>query len=58
MSHISDSEIKKLPKKPLNAYFKFRGERLVYHAKEEDRTKLVKQEWDELPEKEKQKMED
>jgi hypothetical protein len=58
MSHISESEIKKLPKKPLNAYFKFRGERLLYHAKEENRTKLVKQEWDELQEKERKKLDD
>jgi hypothetical protein len=29
MSHITDSAIKNKPKKPLNAYFKFRGEKMA-----------------------------
>jgi hypothetical protein len=58
MSHVSESAIKKLPKQPLNAYFKFRGDRLAELADEPDRVSKVKREWDALPEKDKKEMED
>lgn len=58
MSHVSESAIKKLPKQPLNAYFKFRGERLAEMADDPERVSKVKREWDQLPEKEKKGLED
>ncbi len=57
MSRISESALKNKPKKPLNAYFKFRGEKMVEYEGEEDRAKKVKKEWDELDEKVKKGME-
>lgn len=58
MSHVSESALKKVPKQPLNAYFKFRAERLADLADEPDRVSKVKQEWEEMPEKERKTLED
>ncbi|XP_031472921.1 uncharacterized protein LOC116245593 [Nymphaea colorata] len=57
MSHVPDSVVKTLPKKPLNAYFKFRGERLTHYKDDEDRVKKVKDEWDTMDAKERAKLE-
>jgi hypothetical protein len=56
MSHVSESALKSIPKKPLNAYFKFRGERLIHYAGDEDRVKKVKDEWESMDEKVKEKL--
>jgi hypothetical protein len=57
MSHVSESALKKVPKQPLNAYFKFRAERLAEMTDDPDRVSKVKGEWDEMPEKEKKALE-
>lgn len=57
MSHVSESALKKVPKQPLNAYFKFRAERLAEMADDPDRVSKVKEEWDAMPEKEKRTLE-
>lgn len=46
------------PKKPLNAYFKFRGEKLIEFKDESDRTAKIKAEWEGLDPKVKTEMDD
>lgn len=47
------------PKKPLNAYFKFRAEKLASFGKEEgDKMEKVKKAWDGIDPKIKSKMEE
>ena len=58
MSHLSESDLKSMPKKPLNAYFKYRMERMEAHAGQDKPSKLAKKDWDNLDEKEKQALED
>jgi hypothetical protein len=51
--------MKTMPKKPLNAYFKFRVEKMKFYAAgAENPSKLAKQDWENLDEKEKQVLED
>lgn len=57
MSHISTALLKTLPKKPLNAYFAFRGDRLLHYAGDDDRVSKVKKEWDTMDEKKKDALE-
>jgi hypothetical protein len=49
--------LKSKPKKPLNAYFKFRQEKLIEYHADEDRNTKVKTEWDGIDTKEKDKLE-
>jgi hypothetical protein len=58
MSHLSESDLKSMPKKPLNAYFKYRMERMEAHAGEDYPGKLAQQDWDSLDEEQKKALED
>jgi hypothetical protein len=48
--------LKNKPKKPLNAYFKFRGDKMKQYKDEEGRTDKVKAEWENLDAKVKETM--
>lgn len=50
--------MKAMPKKPLNAYFQFRADKLHEYKDDEHRTERVKKEWDSLSEAEKGKLDD
>ena len=49
-------DVPEKPKRPLNAYFKFRGKRLKELADEDDRVATVKSEWDNMSEADKSKL--
>lgn len=53
---ISQEALKQKPKKPLNGYFKFRGEKLKELKEQENRVALVKEEWENLDPKIRAKM--
>lgn len=57
MSHYTESARKAAPKKPLNAYFKYRQEKLVQFKDDEDKVAKCKKAWNQLDEKVKEKME-
>lgn len=56
MSRITEDCLKNKPKKPLNAYFKFRGDKMKQYKDEEGRTDKVKAEWENLDAKVKETM--
>lgn len=59
MSRASnESAIKAMPKKPLNAYFNFRTEKLHEYRNDEKRSDRVKKEWDGLSETVKTKLDE
>lgn len=53
---INESAIKAMPKKPLNAYFNFRTEKLLEYKDDSDRADRVKKEWEGLSAAVKEKM--
>lgn len=57
MSHYTESARKQAPKKPLNAYFKYRQEKLLQFKDDEDKTAKCKKAWNQIDPKEKDKME-
>lgn len=48
MSRISEDCLKNKPKKPLNAYFKFRQDKMKQYKDEEGRGDKVKSDWENL----------
>lgn len=53
---INEAAHKAMPKKPLNAYFQFRAEKLIEYKDDEKRTEKVKKEWDGMSEAERGKL--
>lgn len=51
MSRMTEECMKNKPKKPLNAYFKFRGDKMKQYKDEEGRVDKVKSDWENLDEK-------
>ena len=51
MSRMTEECMKNKPKKPLNAYFKFRGDKMKQYKDEEGRVDKVKNDWENLDEK-------
>jgi hypothetical protein len=50
--------LKHKPKRPQNAYFKFRAKRLAFYKDDEDKMEKVTNDWKNIDEKEKEKLED
>ncbi len=56
MSRITEECLKNKPKKPLNAYFKFRQDKMKLYKDEEGRNEKAKNDWENIDEKVKETM--